>query len=212
MKIILNNDNGYNADIQITDADKEKNSEDILYDILSLIATLVGQIQSEVFDFSSIEEEKKSAYFMLDAVKDMLTSYYGDVEKSMKKQHEGKKIYGYMNELYEEYLKKNNWEDSDVFEMLDGRSTDMDTILDGEELRFSIVDKKSGEELIVLNKVPISKANKNMEEPIHEAVEANAVAIILYDKLFGDNEEENPARAKGGLWFNEQAKKFVENM
>lgn len=212
MKFILNNDNGYNADIQITDADKKKNSEDILYDILSLIATLVGQIQSEVFDFSSIEEEKKSAYFMLDSVKEMLTLYYGDVEKSMKKQNEGKKIYGYMNELYEKYLKKNNWADSDVFEMLDGRLTDVDTVFDGEEVRFSIIDKKNGEEIIVLNKVPISIVKNNTEEPIHEAVEANAVAIILYDKLFGDNEEENPARAKGGLWFNEQAKKFVENM
>lgn len=75
MNIILNNDNGYNVDIEITDADKKKNSEDALYDMLSLVATLVGDIQSKVFDFDSIEEEKKAAFFMLDAVKEMLTMY-----------------------------------------------------------------------------------------------------------------------------------------
>ena len=51
-----------------------------------------------------------------------------------------------------------------------------------------------------------------MEEAIHKAVEANAVAVIIYDKLFGDSAEDNPARAKGGLCFNEQVKKIVENM
>lgn len=44
MKITMNNDNGYNVDIEITDVDKKKNSEDALYDMLSLLATLMGDI------------------------------------------------------------------------------------------------------------------------------------------------------------------------
>lgn len=81
MNIIVNNDNGYNADIEITDADKKKNGEDALYDMVALVAALVVDIQSKVFDFESIEEEKKATFLMLDAVKGMLTTYYEDVEK-----------------------------------------------------------------------------------------------------------------------------------
>ena len=212
MNIILNNDNGYNVDIEITDADKKKNSEDALYDMLSLVATLVGDIQSKVFDFDSIEEEKKAAFFMLDAVKEMLTMYYEDVEKKMNEHHEGEKMYRYMEDFYEDFLERNSWSDSHIFEILDGKKTDIAVVLDGEEIHFSITDKNSNEELIIINKVNVSEIEKYVDEPIHEAVEANAIAIIIYDKMLGDSEENNPARVKGVLWFNEQAKKIVDKL
>lgn len=38
--------------------------------MLSQLATLVGNIQSKIFDFDSIEEEKKTVFYMLDLVKE----------------------------------------------------------------------------------------------------------------------------------------------
>lgn len=212
MNIILNNDNGYNIDIEITDADEKKNNEDTLYDLLSLVATLVGEIQSKLFDFDSMEEEKKGAFFMLDSVKEMLTAYYDDVEKKMNKQREGAKIYGYMEDFYEEFLERNSLSDSHIFEILDGKKTDMAAVLVGEEIHFSIIDTSSNEELIIIHKMNVSDIKKYADEPIHDAVEANAVAIIIYDKLLGESKEKNPARNKGGLWFDEQAKKIVGSL
>jgi len=210
MKIILNNDDGYNFDIEITD--EEKNSKDSVYEPCFLVATLLGEIQSKVLGFKSLEKQKKSAFFMLDVVKDVLTEYYNDMEKIMNEDREAEKVYGYMEKFYEGFLERNGWSNSNVFEMLDNKATDLATILDGEEIRFSIVDKKNDEEIIVLNKAMVSKIDKDTEDPIYEAVDANAVATIIYDKMFGDDEENNPARVKGGLWFNEQAKRIVDEL
>lgn len=212
MNIILNNENGYNVDIEITDADKNKDREDALYDLLSLVATLVGEIQSKIFDFESVEEEKKGAFFMLDAVKEMLAIYYNDVEEKMNEHRKGEKIYGYMEKFYADFLERNSWSDLHVFEILEGKATDIASILDGEEIHFSIIDKNSNEELIMIKKVNVSEVEEYGDKPIYEAIEANAIAIVIYDKIFGDSEENNPARIKDTLWFNEQAKKIVDRL
>lgn len=212
MKITMNNDNGYNVDIEITDVDKKKNSEDALYDMLSLLATLMGDIQSKVFNLDNIEKKKEIAFFMLDAVKEMLNSYYDDVEKKMNEYHEGEKMYQYMEHFYEEFLKRNSWSASHIFEILDGKTTDLAVIINNDEIHFSIIDKDTDEELILINKVNVSKIEKYTDEPIHEAVEANAIAIIIYDKMLGNSDEPNPARIKGELWFDEQTKKLVDKL
>lgn len=130
----------------------------------------------------------------------------------MNEHREGEKMYRYMEDFYEYFLEQNSWSDSHIFEILDGKITDLAAVLDGEEIHFSIIDKSSNEELIIINKVNVSEIEKYAEEPIHEAVEANAIAIIIYDKMIGDSEENNPARIKGGLWFNEQAKKLADKL
>lgn len=208
MNIILNSDNGYNVDIEFTSADTEKNSKDIRYDMLSLVATLVGEIQSKVFCFDNMEEEKEGAFFMLEAVKKMLTIFYDNTEKEMNERREAEKLYGYMEDFYKDFLERNSLSESHLFEILGGKSTDIAVVKDGEEIHFSIIDKSSNKELIILNKVNVAEIEGYSDEPIHEAAEANAIAIIIYDKMLGENEEKNPARAKGFLWFCEQAKKI----
>lgn len=76
----------------------------------------------------------------------------------------------------------------------------------------SIIDKDTDEELILINKVNVSEIEKYTDEPIHEAVEANAIAIIIYDQMLGNSDEPNPARIKGELWFDEQTKKLVDKL
>lgn len=210
MIIKLDNNNGYNVDIELSDDDKKKGGEACIYDFMSLVATFVDKMHTEIYNFVSIKKRRESAVFILDTVKEMLNAYYDDVEEAVTlQQQKDKEIYKYMKGFYEDFLKRKEWSDLDIYELLDGKSTDIDVRLNNNEIRFCIIDKNSNKELLIIDEVPVNEIKEINDNPINEAVEANAIAIVIYDKLVGDDIEDNPARAKGGLWFDEQVRRIL---
>ena len=119
-------------------------------------------------------------------------------------------LYGYMEDIYNIFLDERGLTQTNIKELIGNRLTDISVIAQGEELRFSIIDKESGQELIMLNSIKASCVKEQQKEVRNEAFKAGIIATVLYDKLVGDNEGDNPSRAKEPFWFENVAKKLVE--
>ena len=199
MKITMDNEKEYNVSMTLSETDKNRDEGDLEYDFLALVATLIVKYQEDLQGGAASAKRKRDATFsILDSIGKMLDMYYKELIEA--------DMYEYAQVLYEEFLAQKNWTDEQVYNVIYGKETDLETVLEGEKIRFSIIDKDNGEELIVIDEVACSKVDS--EEAIPEAVFAGAVAVVIYDKMG----LERPSKAEDPFWFDKQAKAIVLDM
>lgn len=106
-------------------------------------------------------------------------------------------------------MRDNNLSYPELVKVLEGKSLDIAVIIhEDRDIHFSIVDTNCHEEILVIGQLIVSVIKGLQDNHLQEAIVANAIATIIFDKLLGDNEKNNPVRAKGAFWFDEETKRL----
>lgn len=167
------------------------NHEDLFFNVRAIVMSVIDGLVNEIAKSAPPDKKKELAGVILDDVKTVIGMYYDDMDKAYHERDPLIDMYDDMEKWYEYVLGKYDINEEKLLELATENDCTLDAELSDDRYIFKI---EIVNEIYTIGEVSSFEEDKVIEV---EAFRASMFIIILYDKVYSDDTNENPFRQSG---------------